>query len=337
MFKVHPKYVRPGSTVRISATYTKLTEQTWADASVAFSYTIADADFLETNAEAVKIKYNGQLVEATATVSGNTITVSPLASAIIDYYGSAYTVEIYYKAKSIKLDTVETAYDHNNTYYEGQYGIDEQGRIIPMSIMGVDFTGITEDYSYPKVTVETQYDLRGLAYDPYRKAFWSIENNNKYLTLRSSNNLSIITNYSLYMDRTISPFYIDDVRHYLYNYTPQTIINFASLKYYEGMLYILSTNGTLYTLNPHYDLAPIDFEFDDDGNLEYTPIALSHASAPVDFTFDRDGNLLVTEPDGEIQKYNCYRDYAFVDRENNEVYFREKYDYIDIDDTPGSV
>jgi len=334
LYRISPKYVRPGSPVTVSAEYLYYEEIEWSTPATDFTYTISHANFDRTNAEAIKAYINGEELAISVTLDGTNVTITALDSSFLSTIGTVpIYVKIYYYISFTEDIIAIASYEFDSINYADDYSIDETGKIIPFSIIPVDFDDI-EDAENLTITFTTEYDLRGLVFDPYRKVFWSLENNNKYLTARSLGSLSIITNYSLFKNPLMGDMIINGIKHRIVDYSPMYDYDFASIKYIENYLMILTKTGILYILNSLDDFNNLDFRIDSDGNFLITPIALDGLVDPVDFTFDRDMNLLVIDQ-YQLVLYKLYKDYAFVDVNSNILYLREKYDEVVIDDEPG--
>jgi len=338
MYRCFPVYVRPGIDVTVKVNLTRRIIEEWVNKEDDYIYTISDSNFVSTNIEAIKLFIMGSeyLITDNVTIVDNTITITALDSDFITKYSTSnWEVYIYYKAYVESIVTTIASYTDDTINYAQDFAINDVAEIVPYSIIPVSIDGLNEDFANGTLDITTLYDLRGLAYDPYKRVMWSFENNNKFLVERDINTLAIINNYPLFKNPNRGIKSIDGVNHKLIDYTIVNSYEFVSLKYLDGFLYFLSTEDTMYALNSTNDYNYLDFNYDINGNITDPIFSLGSTGSVVDFTFDKYGNMIILRSDKTAIFYNCFKDYAYIDILRNQIYFREKYDEIEIVNGPG--
>jgi hypothetical protein len=96
--EIEDSRVQNGTTCVVSIEGTKLSTTAWADSSVDFTATIVDANLVTINASMVRVYSGSQIIEATVTVSGNSIHIVALDEG-------ALSVTVRYRASTSATKT----------------------------------------------------------------------------------------------------------------------------------------------------------------------------------------------------------------------------------------
>lgn len=330
---ISPKFIRPGQSVNIKLYFTRRIIETW-NLNTTFSGTISDPDFYETNIDSVKLYINNTQMDdqLDITINGNTIIVETNDELKSKYGLIDASLYIYYKVYFDYDVITMPSYSGTSINYIDDYTYDKNGYIVPHSIVEIDKEGLDSEFANISLKIYATYDFAGIAFDPYRKIFWTYEKNNAYLSARSTDTLSVLQNIPIFRNPNITYVYLDDVKKYVIDLSEFNKLDVISIKYQDGYLYLLCSDQNIYTIDMFYDKQEIDIEYISYPEHMFEPLYIgdniNNTGTPIDFTFTKENNIAILYDNKTIDIYKTWYDYAIVDELDETIAFREKYDII---------